>query len=387
MFAQIRYALLDIKTSKRICILFFLQMVVVFLLVNSSFISIIRVNDGIHRLEKLKNKNAYINKDSTSNNKIDALIADEKNSVQKAKELYKFIIDNDRIEKYSIYQYASLESINGHAMMQTTVNKTFFDIYDVKVIEGRMFNDNDFLSNSKLIPLVVGYNLKDRYKLGQTYNEVDNITRKQVTYKVIGILEYNSSYPVITDIGREISLNYSYIAPLNLNTINDFGSIDMAIGSTVVFTNDQNEARAIEKKSSELKLFSIHYTMIQECINDFLWYFERKMIYQIFLAIIILAFASTSMALNLSTMVSKKTKEFSIHIICGGGINSIMQRLLWQLLIILSTALIPTILVYKINTSLLYTILLACFVTLSIMIIPYVKIRRFTIAQLVRRSE
>ena len=194
MFEQIKYALLDIKISKRISIIFFLQMVVVFLLINSAIVDIIRVNNGINRLEKLKDNKAYVNRDGTSNEKVNALIAD-KTSVPKIKELYQYIIDNKRIDKYSKWEFPTQETIEGNPILQATSNKMFFDIYDIKVIEGRMFNESDFTNKLETIPIVVGYNLKDRYKLGQVYSENDPVTNKNGNYSVAYIKIRFSDWP------------------------------------------------------------------------------------------------------------------------------------------------------------------------------------------------
>lgn len=387
MFRQFKYALLDIKLSKRINIIFFLQMIIVFLLINSSINDIIRVNNGITRLENLKNNKAYINRDATSNGKVDALIADQDNSIPKLKELYQYIINNSKFDKYSKWEYTTLKSINDNPIIQSTANKMFFDIYDIKVIEGRMFNNSDFTNDLKVIPIVVGYDLKDVYKLGETYFEIDPATNNKVTYEVIGVLEHNSSYPSLVDIGQELDLNYTFFQPLNMQILNDFGSIDMAISSTVVFTNNESDVTAIEQKSVELGLFSMNYRPIQERIDEFLGYFRKKMIYQISIAIMVLLFASTSMALNLTTIITKKMREISIHLICGGSIYSILQRFLWQLIIVQTLALVPTIFVYKIDSSLIYTILIAVLISTFIMIMPYFKIKTTNIVELVRRNE
>lgn len=387
VFRQIKYAFWDIKIHKRISLIFFFQMIVVFLLVNSSITDIISVNNGLNRLKKLQDNKAYVNRDSTSNGKIDALIAEQENSLPKLKELYKYIIDSDKIDKFSKWEYSTNEIIDGHSVVQATTTNKFFDMYSIKVIKGYMFDESDFLNNPEIIPIIVGYNLKERYKLGQTYLAKDPATNKKITYKVIGILEHNASYPSIFNIGKEVNLNYTFFKPINIKSLNDFGSLDMAISSTIIFTNDENKVNSIEKKSIELGLFSMNYRPIQEYMKDYLDIFSKKMIYQLFIAVIVLLFASISMALNLITMISKNMKEFSIHLICGGRITSILQRILWRLLIILSIALIPTVLIFGINISLIYTMITACFILLAIMIIPYIKMKKTNIAQLVRRSE
>ena len=42
-----------------------------------------RVENGLERLEILKDKNAFINRDATSDERIDALLADESKAVSK----------------------------------------------------------------------------------------------------------------------------------------------------------------------------------------------------------------------------------------------------------------------------------------------------------------
>lgn len=387
MFQQIKYAFLDIKMSKRISIIFLLQMIVVFLLIDSSILSIITVNKGIERLRKMEESRAYINRDSTSNFKINSLMANEKSSVKKMKELYKYILNNNKTYTYSELEFNTNKKLNGHDIIEATSNKMFFDMYGINVIEGSMFNTSDFVNNSTVIPIVIGYNLKDIYKLNKIYHEVDCATSKQVTYKVIGILEYNSSYPSLVDIGQTVNLNTTFFRPININRINDFASLDMAINSTVVLTNNPYKIRTIENKSADLDLFSMNYKPIQQCIEDYLEIFKKKIIYKLFIGIIILLFSMISMALNIMTMIAKNTREFSIHLICGGTINSILQRIVWRLLIILLLALIPSIVVYGINISFVYTALIGLFIGVLTMILPYIKITRTNIIQLVRRSE
>jgi len=387
MLKQIKYALLDIKGSKRVSILFLIQMIIVFLLVCSTITDCRRVLSGINRLDKLKNSKAYINEDGTSNAKIDALIADEINSVPKLKILYNYIVENNNIEKYTKFEYQTPYSINGKTIIESTANKMFFDFYDIKVIEGSNFEDSDFNNDTEVIPILVGYNLKEKYKLGEIYTEKDSATSKDVKYKVIGVLENNSYYPSLIDIGRNLDLNYTFFRPLNINSMNSFSSMDMAISSTVVFSEDEKLLQSIEKKSVDLELFSMNYTSIQDRVYDFLGPFKKKMEYQVFIAVIVLIFAGISMVLNLTTMISKKMREFSIHLICGGTINSIVYRILWQVIISLIISLIPTIIVFKFTINVLYTILVACICLMLIMYIPYVKIKKTNIVELVRRSE
>lgn len=387
MLYQFKYAFLDIRTSKRISLLFLLQIVAVFLLIDYCIISFMRVENGLERLEILKDKNAFINRDATSDERIDALLADESKAVSKMKELYQCIMSNDRIEKYSMYQYTTLESVDDHDIIEATVSNMFFEIYNIETFQGCMFDEKDFTYQTEVVPIIIGYGLKDKYHIGQEYVKKDCATNQDIVYKVVGILKKNSTYPSLVDIGREIDLNYTYFRPLNIKDISDFGSMDMAISSTVIFANSEDDVRFIEQKSVELGLFSMDYKKIHARIKEFLYYFKKKMLYQLFIAFVILMFAGISMALNLVTMISQKFKEFSIHLLCGGSIKDIVQRLTFQLVILISLALIPTAIIYGINMSFIFTTIFAFFIILLVMIIPYHKIKTTNIIQMVRRYE
>ena len=280
----------------------------------------------------------------------------------------------------------TLESVDDHDIIEATVSNMFFEIYNIETFQGRMFDEKDFTYQTEVVPIIIGYGLKDKYHIGQEYVKKDCATNQDIVYKVVGILNKNSTYPSLVDIGREINLNYTYFRPLNIKDISDFGSMDMAISSTVIFANSEDDVRFIEQKSVELGLFSMDYKKIHARIKEFLYYFKKKMLYQLFIAFVILMFAGISMALNLVTMISQKFKEFSIHLLCGGSIKDIVQRLTFQLVILISYP-YPYCyyLWYKYEFYIHYDI--CVFIILLVMIMPYHKIKTANIIQMVRRYE
>jgi hypothetical protein len=183
-------------------------------------------------------------------------------------------------------------------------------------------------------------------------------------------------------------LNFSYIKPLaNAAHLTEFSDLDMAINSTVVFSSDKTILRAIEKKSSELNLFSIHFTLIQERIDDFLDSYIKQFIYLIGTAIIILLFAMLGMVSALLSLISKNMKDYTIHILCGGRIKNVGLRLMMHVGLIFIIPLISCAFLVGFNLAFIYTIILSLAICIAVLLLPMYKLYFTSVSQMIRRSE
>ena len=196
---QIRYSLIDIKNNKRMYIVFYIQMIFIILLIYNIFNQIIDSNKYLKNTKHLVESNAYIPSDKTSTEQLDYMMNEDKNIIPKLKELYSYIMSNKNIEIYSSYYYYLQEFINGEQVRFHYINQNFNNIISLKTIKGRNFEDYDFIDSKSYIPILIGYNLKDSYDVGKIYDMFDSVTGYPIKCKVIGILEYNSSF---------ISINY-----------------------------------------------------------------------------------------------------------------------------------------------------------------------------------
>lgn len=272
---QFKYALFDIRTHKRINIFFLIQMAVVFIIFSYCIGDVIDLSAGVKQLKELTNAKAFICQDYTSNEKINQLIADSENSIPKLQELYNKLLDSG-LSQYTIWGYQEINSDGVVVAEQATANQKFFEFYDLDILAGRSFEAADFVE-SEVTPIIVGYNLRETYKLGETYRLTDGGTGTPITCIVVGVLKNNVSYPNIQNPLVPNNLNYTYLKPFTLSEsgLTSFSDLDMAFNSTVVFSDDEQALNSIVELSRELDLFSIKYVTVQDDLTDFLQSFFK----------------------------------------------------------------------------------------------------------------
>lgn len=387
---QLRYAFLDIMKSKRICIIFVLQMMIIFLLISISLIDIIDLNKGLDKLKGLRQSDVYVLFDSTSDEKFSELYENSEDKVRDLRELYQTILDLEIEGQYTEYAYTDIISVDGMQIEQITANENFFDIFKLETYEGELFDRDDYsLASNEVIPIVVGYGLKDTYEIGKTYDMYDCGNGWDMKCKVIGVLKRNSCFYKISNITEEINLNYSYIKPLMINNLTSmsFSDLDMAINSTIYFTGNVSELNKIINKSAELDLFMLSIEKAEESIDEFADLVRDKINYNIIISVIILFFCATGMIANLSSMISKKMREFAIHILCGGVYKHIVYRLGLQILIQILAAIIPAVLILGVRVEVAYAFVFGILICLAIIAAPIYKLYSISISQMVRREE
>lgn len=387
---QLKYAFMDILNSKRICFIFIIQMMMAFLLISISLIDIIDLNKGLDKLEKLRQADVYVTIDSTSDEKFGELFENSDETEIALRELYQTILDLNIEGQYTEYSYIDGINADGMQVEQVTANDKFFEIFNIEIYKGKMFDKDDYsLMSDDVIPIVVGYNLKDTYEIGKTYDMYDCGNGRDMKCKVIGVLKRNSCFYKISNITEEISLNYSYIKPLMINNLSamSFSDMDMAINSTVYFTSNVSELNKVIQKSAELNLFTLSTEKAEESIDVFADMVREKIDYNMVISVIILFFCVTGMIANLLSMISKMMREFAIHILCGGRYKHIVYRLEFQILVQILIAIIPTLLVLGIRVEVGYSFILGLLISLAIIAAPIYKLYTISISQMVRREE
>lgn len=87
--------------------------------------------------------------------------------------------------------YFDDESGNRYELFKNvTINAATQSYYDFKVIDGRNFESTDFTYNNNTIPVMIGYDYKDYYKVGDTFT--GEYLSCNFNYQVIGILDKNT---------------------------------------------------------------------------------------------------------------------------------------------------------------------------------------------------
>ena len=385
---QLKYVFSDFVRNKRVNLFFLIQMIVVFLLVGLSANSIISTMKGYRAVAAIRNAQAYILSDSTSDDRFHEIFEASDENEPKLRELLSFIKERNIEKTYSQYSYP-VDQFNGMPVFQYTANRSFIEVFGLTCNQGSDFTENDYvLGTDGTIPIIVGYGLRTTYSLGETYPIRDAGTGMDLHCKVIGILPRGASFYDIHNLSNEINLDHSYIKPMQDGNIESmsFSDVDMAISSTVFFTNNVDEVRSVQQKSKELGLFDYKVSTPQERIQWFVEHMKERNLFLLSIATIIVIFAAIGMSANLSMIISKNMREYSIHILCGGRYIDIYKRLFMQMLILMLIALVPTAISIGLSTSLFVTAIFAVMISVAIMTTPIIKLYAMPINRLLKEG-
>ena len=379
---QVEYAVGDVFEHILLSIAMALQILAITLILHNCTENVIQYQNGCSRLEKLKNSGAYVNSDSTSSTHIDELYADEENSVIKEQELYRYIKTKEGCDSFTVFSYDNMLS-NGYYTTCYYTETAFFENYGLECLVGNYI----FEQSEDSTPMVVGYALKEDYQLGKVYSEINIVTGETESYKVIGILKKGSSMPSLYNIGQEISLDYAILQPVDMSELNDFATLDMAISSTVVFTDCQSNLDDIVLKSAELNLFGMNYSSVQKNINEYANTMIDSLKWKILILVVFMLFTGLSLVVLFRNLFENKKYEFAIHMMYGAGRIRVLSRIMYYTLLLSLPAFIVMFLLHGVNFSTV-SVMLGMLLLLGVSMIPtWVQLRRLDICQVKLQGE
>ncbi|MDR1002981.1 MAG: ABC transporter permease [Oscillospiraceae bacterium] len=382
------YPILDLIEGKTATIIFLIQMIVVILLTNYSINQALDLNKSLKTLDELKATESYKIVDSTSDERIEEIFSNEAIYLPKQREFYKKLINTDCENMYSLFGYDSQDE-SGLTVHEKNISYGFFDTFNINAYKGRLFTKEDFFNQSDVIPIIVGYGLKDRYPLGAEYtlNTNNDISLK---CEVVGILPLNTSSPSIWDASVSESLDSSLIFPITEFAIDEYYKLedfDMAITSTIITTSDKASLNELAQWSAHEGLFSIQFVSVNDIINNYTDMVVSEITINFVVAIIILIFACAGIISHISAFITRKQRDFGVHILCGARKTDIAIRFILQIAIIMFTAFFICVLFAGFSASTLYTLLLELITIIVISVLPLFKLSRLSIPQMIKRSE
>ena len=382
---QIKFAFKEILDKRFLSVIMGLQLVVIVFFLYLCISKIIYFQEGSKRLEDLKNSGAYINSDSTSDDQIQRLFETEEESTTKAQELYHYIKQQEACKSFSYFSY-SAQLNSGLYVDQYYTETELFENFAIRFIEGEG-NLEYREGSSDPIPLIVGYDLRKEYKLGQTYKENDFVTGEPLKYKVVGILEQNSTIPSLYNIGETVSLDRAFIQPILERDLADLATLDMAISSTIIFTQDQTILDDFVLKSSELDLFELNYSTIEESIRDYAEKAMDEMKWLILIIAIMLAFTGLSLIVSLNNLFEKKKREFAIHMMYGASRIRVLSRVIFYVAFLYLPAIGVLFIKYGVN-HITGLVLLGIVILILISVFPtYLRLLKLDICQVKNQGE
>lgn len=177
-------------------------------------------------------------------------------------------IDEICDKKYSFYSYFPTSINNGIARKQTFIDSDMYDLYNFRIDKGRNFTKDDFQSND-VIPMIVGYDIKDDYKIGEIYN-FGRGDKKDIKAEVIGYFSKDQNFASLLELTD--TTNNALLMPISGNLIkNNFieSDFDMYLNGTVFELKNDEDARKIEALINDTKFYNVELIKFHDVLDDF----------------------------------------------------------------------------------------------------------------------
>lgn len=385
---QWKYVLMDIRSRKGILVIFLLEIMAIMLLFSNAINSMVVTQNKLEKVSSLRNSNAYIAVDNTSDEKMQQILNDEDCTVKLA-DFFNWL-ENDNIKYCSEFGYDI--SMNGEGIIesQKSVTKDFFNMFGISVSRGRVFSDSEYEHEASICPVVIGAELEKKYKLNEVYKFENGGLGTEFKGKVIGVLSKNSMYYNLNNINMPIYLDNSYIVPVNTNYNTEkfsFSDYDMALSHMVIFDNSTDKMEQISKALSALNLFDINFISADEQTQEILHNVADEMLMQFMLAIFILIFTLVCINISFHKMIIQNMYEYGIHMICGATVQDLIRRFFLFVYTIIGIALVLVIIITCDYITAIISVLFGLVLGIIVLIYPFVKLRKLAIIQIVNRGE
>lgn len=385
------FSLRDIKNNLRVFIIFCIQLIVTFLLLGYTFAQIIDVSGGVKRIYDFNTKSSYAISDTTFKDRVNEILNNESEHIPRMKQLFKVFNDNEIYFSWDYYIGTTTFEEKEIDIEEKIANETFFSMNNFKIIEGVPFDKDDFQTLfNETVPVLVGYNLKNIYKLGQTYSFVNGGNGDDFKGTVIGVLESNSSYPLLREPREENSLDNSYIVPLSNDYIENIASIsdlDMGFTSMLLFVDNEEEVINLQNEINKANVFSYKIVPLEKALNAYIEFYRPQLMYQIFISVIIILFAVIGMVSSLSIIVTKNMRDYAVNILYGARSRHIYLRIILQVFLIIMIACIPAACILGISKALLFIIFVGILIESIVLIYPLYKLKHSNIIDVLRQCE
>lgn len=389
---QLRYAWEDIKDQKIRNFVLFIQITAA--LVLFSFIVSVALHVSSYR-EKLngiiESQEIYLIRDLTDQSGLDQIWTNPDSST-KLRELYQFMKHSPLFDTYTadaqhFMWLAEDKSHNSLAVRSNPPHKgynlikiddKFMDVYELQCVEGSLFTREDFSSTKETIPLLLGYDFRSFYQL----NDIITDTRG-FRYHVVGFLEQSSYFIQPGKSGEIYSLGTWFVIPVGPDLD---GSYDSAIMTTYIITDDPYHLQRIQQKSTELGLFTFEFRSFSEQMRRIQEDHDLQIKILALIFSVVLIFSMIGLISNLVQFIDTHTKEFAIHMLCGGQVSSIIRRILTQIILMLILANVIVFAIHGASSITLATITFGLVIGSLIVLYPAIKLSAMGINELLRRS-
>lgn len=286
--------------------------------------------------------------------------------------------------------------VNGYTIVNgIEVGSNFFENIDIRISNGDLdkFNSFNLSNNNDYIPVVLGSDYSSIFRIGDSIQSENNIL------EVVAFLEPDQYF---TSIGSSYYPKFMS----NLNNFIIYPQIDNNLGNignySLVFKKNTSIKYITNKVKEKLVTLGLPFKILnpQEQIDIF----NDEMNFEIntskLLLYLIVIFIYVGTTASLIASISKRKKEFGVHIMSGASITDISLQIFYEMLVIdmLSTSLLIAylkfgdtnlfinILGFNIQSLMLSIFILFAF-TFLICIVPMIKIKSLNITDMIKGED
>lgn len=381
---ELRYAFRDITNNKVISAFLLILCTIMMILFVNTFAVLSHTRLSIEKVEKYRNTEAYIIQDSTDDLQFEKVYSDD-TAISKMENFF-CNLRNENITFYTQFGYDMYISEFGNIVRQECVTSNFFELFGIDTIEGRLFTQEEYDVIADVVPVVIGYNLTNEYKVGEIYKFVNAGTGEAFDGKIIGRMKKNSSYMEFNNSFEMMySLDDSYIIPIGLkdyqNERMSFSDWDMSLTSMVILSDD---VEFVENGIEKMNLFKLSLLDIQERFDEVISA-ETNYLYVVMIitAIIILLVLVVTWII-FSRLIKKQLYEYGIHLLCGAKKGILVKRIACYAYFILFISIFVTCVLLQSVSEFFFLCGLAVCLGALILIYPAGKLKFCNILQLMK---
>lgn len=314
--SALKYAFKDIRDHKLIMIIFLVLNIIMFSMLGVILVHIDESRSKIKGLKELRKNTdeAYVLVDTTSEEKFSGLVQDSQGTVKKYNDFFTSLSESE-LTYYTAYGYDVDSTDKGNTIREQIITEKFLDIFSLSVVSGRLLNKDDFNTTNDTVPIMIGYELQDYYKIGNTYELLNGGDGEYFKGRVVGILSKNSEYYELNSVNVSFPLDYSYIVPQSTKDISNMGfsDLDMAETRMVVFGSKNEIQKIISTKSPiDIKLIGVI-----DKIDDLLRTHRNEIILLFAILIVIALISVCIMWIFYYHIFKKQFHVYNVHYIFG----------------------------------------------------------------------
>lgn len=247
--------------------------------------------------------------------------------------------------------------------------------YKWQVSSGRLFSEREYVNKSDKIPIIVGC------KLGQYVNVGDIIDDNFV---VVGVLKKGSFYLDPRWEGKVEKLDTTIVVPF----IYMKDMLRQAFFNELnIKTSDRLTVKEVKEMLNDAGVKKIHFRPMKKQLINIHKDMNYKIIYELCYGIMILVMSVAGEALSLLCRMKRRLPEYSVHILCGGTVKDVFLRSACGEFAVIVAADVAIGLFYKSFGFFVLCIILNSIVVIVTLAVPFVKMRKVMIADMLKRKE